>query len=111
MEVRLAEERPGRSCRSCARWDGSCTHPRHANDDPSRPCLMYRYREQVAVEPPDLEPEGIRRCSRCKKWFPVDEFAARNGGLYATCQMCRKANREKMRRREARRKESNGHDA
>lgn len=50
------ETQPSGSCRRCTRWDGArCTHPRHVNADPERPCVLRRYRNEPVPEKERLE--------------------------------------------------------
>lgn len=78
----------GRSCRTCSKWDGACTDRRHSNADPDRPCRLYRYREQQAVEPTGRE--GLmRQCPRCQKVRPASDFFNRHGMECKSCLDCR----------------------
>lgn len=78
----------GKTCRMCARWDGcECTHPRHANDDPERPCMLYRYR-QHGDDAAAGEVELVT-CSKCGKAKPLSSFQGVNGKVTKTCIKCR----------------------
>lgn len=92
-EVRLPDDEGGRSCKTCARWDGACTHPRHSNDDPDRPCLLYRYRTQEAVEPGTECALGWKRCATCGRPRQRQEFTDMRGREWKTCSACRGARR------------------
>ena len=111
MEIKFEDGMGGASCKTCGKWDGRCTHPRHVNDDPQRPCLLYRYRAQEEVTVVREDETSPRQCARCRKFHPADDYRRKHGGFYRTCRMCRKANQEKMKRREARKKGTDGHDA
>lgn len=90
----------GRSCRTCRKWDGHCTDRRHSNDDPDRPCLLYRYREQQAVSPEPDEPMGYRVCAKCRKPRPLDWFVAFGGKRQTVqCRACREKMNDAYRKR------------
>lgn len=84
--IAMGEARSGRSCRTCSKWDGACTDRRHSNADPDRPCRLYRYREQRAVEPKDAT---LRQCPNCLKVRPAADFVNRNGMECKSCVTCR----------------------
>ena len=82
----------GLTCRRCARWDGlACEHPRHANDDPSRPCALRRYRND------DGAPRTWKACKMCGQVKPPEQFAVytshgivRRRGRCKACDSARK---------------------
>lgn len=99
----LDSRQPGRSCRTCRKWDGTkCCDMRHKhNDDPLKPCSLYRYKLQAAVEPVDARP-GQKWCPKCKRFRPEAEFVSKSNKIETrTCQRCL----EKQRGRYASRKE------
>ena len=51
---------------------------------------------------------AIKRCSRCRKMKPVDDFGVKASGLYgrqAYCHQCARAKAAEIRRRKKRRRE------
>lgn len=89
-EVRMPDSPKGKSCRTCRKWDGeSCTDRRHANADPDRPCLLYRYRQQAAAEPR----QESAFCASCRRKKPIEEFIGGRDYTYKTCIECRMKHR------------------
>ena len=90
VEVRLPDVPTGRSCRSCRKWDGvKCADMRKKhNDDPGRPCTLYRYREQEAVSTEGRVDAFHKRCSVCGHVKHLDEFKS-NGTEKKSCEECR----------------------
>lgn len=102
-EIRLGEEASGRSCRTCRKWDGGCTDPRHSNDDPDKPCLLYRYREQQAHI---QEQAGCIVCTNCGKPKPASKFKRVNNNTQTKqCIECRMKNSARNRKCRNRKKE------
>ena len=91
-EIHVPEAPRGRSCRTCRKWDGiKCTDMRHRhNDDPDRPCMLYRYREQDAVEPVEGE---AKRCRQCRRLLPISAFSGYRGRETSACTECLMRNR------------------
>lgn len=81
----------GRTCRTCRKWDGvKCADMRHKhNDDPGKPCLLYRYKEQEAVA--TASDGDLRRCGRCHAFRPAGEFRSmtKPGAYTQFCLRCR----------------------
>lgn len=95
----------GGGCRNC-RWhdhDGLCGHPTHSRFQsvPDAACPLYRYDQEPAPAEPMTRrneavkgvPSGYRRCTKCGRVLPLEDFPKNKacaGGHRPECRPCRR---------------------
>ena len=89
--VQIPAEGSGKTCRTCRKWDGrKCCDMRHKhNDDPDRPCRLYRYRNGAVVAPSSQEARATRKCPECGRERPLWAFVVKRKSDLGMCADCR----------------------